>query len=145
LGDKWFKLNQSQQEAHLKKFHTAEPCDEMSQPHHTLQDEHNTSITKTCSLSVYIDEFPLKVQLPTKILKSIWQKAENLLCNQEMIVAAPGMESSWFVNSTSKQMPHLVCISRNGTVSCDKECEHYPSININFVLIQLLLLKKKVH
>jgi hypothetical protein len=52
------------------------------------------------------------------------------LKNAEANVAAPGMENAWFVTCISKEMPHLICVSKKGTVSCDKECEHYRSIGV---------------
>lgn len=36
-------------------------------------------------------------------LQSIWHKAETLLENEEMIVAAPGMHGAYFVKSSSKE------------------------------------------
>ena len=40
------------------------------------------------------------------------------------------MDFCWYVESKSKKVPHLVSVSRKGTVSCDKACEHYRSIGI---------------
>lgn len=53
-----------------------------------------------------------------------------LLKSETSIVRAPGMQSSWYVESKSKKMPHLVRESLKGAISCDKVCEHYRSIGI---------------
>ena len=134
LGEKWFQLNKSQKEAHLKKIKTTKLTDKMGSP----ESDHSASISKSIlpsssqslSLSVDVEGFASQVKISDSTLRSIWHKAETLLKNTEAMVAAPGMENAWFVTSISKEMPHLIRVSKKGTVSCDKECEHYRSIGV---------------
>ena len=81
-------------------------------------------------LSVTPASFSSRVNLPQSTVLAIWQKAETLLTSETSIVLAPGTKNSWYVESTSKQVPHLVRVSPKGVVSCDKTCEHYRSISI---------------
>ena len=82
------------------------------------------------TLAVSSTEFSSRVELPDATVKAIWQKAEALLKTDGSIVSAPGMQTSWYVESKSKQAPHLVRMSPKGSISCDKACEHFRSISI---------------
>ena len=81
-------------------------------------------------LSVTPASFSSRVNLPQSTVLAIWQKAETLLTSETSIVLAPGTKNSWYVESTSKQVPRLVRVSPKGVISCDKTCEHYHSISI---------------
>lgn len=67
--------------------------------------------THSPHLTVSCDEFASQVNLPHSTVVAVWQKAETLLKSETGIVCAPGMLSSWYVESKSKQMPHLVRVS----------------------------------
>ena len=81
-------------------------------------------------LGVNSGESASRVQLPHTTVQAIWHKAEVLLKMKGSIVPTPGMQNSWYVESKSKQVPHLVRVSPKGIISCDKVCEHYCSIKI---------------
>ena len=159
LGDKWFKLNSAQQEAHLKKIHSQKLCSPFGEVENSLQtaskndaevlmppkDNATFSSSKFADdgsksgpsgtlpktyFSVSCEEFLTQVQLPQSTVLGIWEKATSLIASGTSIVHAPGMQNAWYVESNSKQMPHLVRVSPKGSIACDKVCEHYRSISI---------------
>ena len=82
------------------------------------------------NFAVTSQEFASKVKISHDMVEAISRKTENLLTTDGSIVASPGMENTGFVESKSKQAPHLVRVSPKGAICCDKACEHYRSISI---------------
>ena len=141
IGDKWFKLNKGQQEAHHKKFYAQKLQYDLGSPESTsassseVVTDNMPSLSKasndlSTALSVNCKGFASRVNIPQSTIQAIWSKAETLLKADGSIVSAPGMASCWYVESRSKKVPHLVSVTQKGTISCDKACEHYRSIGI---------------
>lgn len=145
--ERWFRLNKDQQKAHLRKVHMQKPCYDLGPPESGHSSAvASTSGTEPCELTKPIEkssasssasklgitsaEFASQVKISHDTIQAVWRKAEILLKTEGSIVSSPGMEKSWFVESKSKQAPHLVRVSPKGSISCDKACEHYRSIGI---------------
>lgn len=154
VGEKWFKLNKGQQEAHLRKVHNQKLYYNLGSPESSSagtsrgsgpaepnisgssasrpgsSESMDGAVLPPPKLALTSEEFASKVKIPHSTIQAIWNKAEVILKSDGSIVASPGMEGCWFVESKSKQAPHLVRISPKGAISCDKACEHYRSIGI---------------
>ena len=119
IGDKWFKLNKGQQEAHRKKLYAQKLQYDLGSPESTSASssevvaDNMPSSSKaindlSTALSVNCEGFASRVNIPQSTIQANWSKAETLLKGDGSIVSAPGMESCWYVESRSKKVPHLV-------------------------------------
>ena len=83
------------------------------------------------SLSVSVSYFSHSVSTPTPILTAIWEKANELLSEENAVVKAPGYDGkARMVKSYSGTRPHLVVTKKSGQYSCDTSCPNWRSLNI---------------
>ena len=130
----WFKMTANQREKYLRKFHEAQ----MSQ---TANDTNNSSCSSIISesSSATIKRVNISTDLvesgiqsaPTEILRSISNKAEELLNKNGSIVHAPGSVDgmAYVVESYTSVRPHYVSIAKNGKVTC-QDCPNWKALKI---------------
>ena len=79
-------------------------------------------------LSIKYTDLSEQVSVPEMVLKSIWNKAYQLLTTPNAIAAAPGLDlKSHTVMSCSGKRPHLVSSKKTGQYVCDKACGNWNS------------------
>ena len=74
-------------------------------------------------MTVAVCEFADHVNVPRSVLDGIWQKAQELISDSNVISSAPGYNKGYnMVKSSSGKRPHLVISKANGQYSCDNDC-----------------------
>ena len=82
-------------------------------------------------LSVAVSDFSESVITPIEVLKAIWKKASELLCEPNSLALAPGQgDNARMVRSYSGSRPHLVTRKRSGQYACDDRCPNWRSLGI---------------
>ena len=106
----WFKLNFEQRQRKINRLMKASV-------------EISSSDTTT--------ENPLHaLEISNSLKVSMWEKAQDLLKDDNSIVKAPGSDTSWMVRSYSNEKPHYVQVAKSGNIVCDDQCLSYNSLKI---------------
>ena len=130
----WFKMTANQRDKHLKKFHDAqmsETANDTDNPScSSITSESSSPTIKRVNISTDLVESGIQ-SAPAEILRSISNKAEELLNKNGSIVHAPGSVDgmAYVVESYTSVRPHYVSIAKNGKVTC-QDCPNWKALKI---------------
>lgn len=114
-SSKWFMMSCEQRQRHLKKVVTLQCTQfESSTPSSSGGHSHR-------SMSIQPEKSGIGT-ISSELLRRTWIKAEKLLNSSGSICPAPGMEDGVCVASETGSKPHIVSISKKGSLVCDEAC-----------------------
>ena len=136
--EEWSKMRSDQRKRVVERFDTAQltgsalggsPCEDNVLPTCELGSRSESSLAKK-SLDITAEESGIHT-IPLVTLLGIWNKAQHLLNDENLITATPGVDRrARAVFSYSSETPHIVRFKGNGQYVCDCNCPQWVSSRI---------------
>ena len=123
----WIKMRAEQRHEIVSTFEKAKLPRSLSQSTHSVSD---CSPSSTVYLSISAEDSGIST-IPLVTLSAMWDKASELLSQENGITPAPGNDTkARIVLSYSQNTPHHICSHSDGQYLCDSHCIQWMSSQI---------------